>query len=276
MPEFTDVAKHFDDVTAYDGYTGLAVFKGQFNTHDETSISGSTERKRSMSVAPGTSIPARRVVQVFDERYIVGDGNTDGIFDRATRKAYWLKRSDTLAVVRTPGELLSGALGVSMYVNKEYMKDTVNVNTDAEYDPFWRINASISEAVLKGAFISVSGLLLRVRTSHVELAGFVEAQSDELDSGALQSVTVAGASTYNPVTDTYTSTPTTVPAIVLDAYKAYKYQTWADVKVNAGDLVFVMSAAAPVGQNITMGSRSYRVLSVRQELDAYAHHVARL
>lgn len=276
MPEFADVAKHFDDITANDGYSGVAALKGQFNTHDETSVSGSTERKRTMSVAPGTVLPVRRVVEVFGERYIIGDGNTDGIFDRPVRKAYWLKRSDTLATVRMPGELISGAPGVQMYVNQDYMKDLVNVNTDSEYDPYWRIFASISEAVPKGAFISVSGLLLRVRTSHVELSGFIEAQSDELDVGLLQTVTIPGSSTYNPVTDTYTATPTALQAIVLDAYKLYRYQTWADSKVNAGDLTLIMSSASPVGQNVTMNSKQYRVLAVRQELDAYAHHVARV
>lgn len=277
MPEFADVAKHFDDITAYDGYTGLAVFKGQFNTHDETSIYGSTERKRSMSVAPGTVIPARRVVQVFDERYIIGDGNTDGIFDRATRKAYWLKRSDTLAVVRTPLQYLTSAAGTQMYANMSYLKDTVNGVTDAEYDTFWEVYVADSESVPRGSIISVAGNVLRVRTSHRELSGFRLAQADQLDEVNTVSMTVpTGGQVYDPVTDTYSGGTATVTAIILDAYKLYKYAMKYDEKVNSGDLTAIVAVTVPVGITVSFNSKSFRVASAQPEADAFSLHLVRL
>lgn len=276
MPELFDVACHFDDIPVVDAYTGLFAFNGQFSTFEETAINGSTERKRSLSVAPGVIVPARNVVTIFGENWIIGSGNTDGIYGRAIRKGYYLKRADELAVVRSPAQLLASAVGASMYVNRMYLKDTVNGVTDSQYDPFWEVYTGASEVTPRGYFISVAGLLLRIRTSHKELSGFNLAQSDELDTSTLKTLTVPVTPVYNPVTDTYSGTTASVSAVVFDAYKFYKYATVADPKVNSGDLTAIVAASVPAGQTVTMDGQKWKVASVQAELDAWALHLVRL
>lgn len=276
MPELFDVANHFDDITVTDSYTGAFAFKGQFSTFEETAINGSTERKRSLSVAPSTVIPTRRVVSIFGENWIIGNGNTDGIYDRAIRKGYYLKRADELAIVRSPAQFLNATAGTSMYVNRMYLKDTVNGVTDSQYDPFWEVYTGSQESTPKGYFVSVSGLTLRVRSAHMELSGFNLAQSDELDQGNLVSLTIPVAQVYDPVSDSYSGTTATVSAIILDAYKLYKYATIADPRVNSGDLTAIVLASVPVGQNVTLSGQKWKVASVQAELDAWALHLVRL
>ncbi len=277
MPEIADVAKHFDDISAYDAYTGTLAFKGQFNTFDETAISGSTERKRTLSVAPGTVLPARKAINIFGEVWVIGGGNTDGIYDRAIRKAYWLKRADDLATVRTPLQYLTSAAGTQMYASMSYLKDTVNGVTDAEYDPFWEAYVADSESIPRGSIISVAGNVLRVRTSHKELSGFRLAQADQLDAvNTVSMIVPTGGQVYDPVTDTHSGGTATVTAIILDAYKLYKYAMKYDEKVNSGDLTAIVAAKVPVGSTVSFNSKGFRVVSAQPEADAFSLHLVRL
>lgn len=277
MPEIADVAKHFDDISAYDAYTGVLVFKGQFNTFDETDISGSTERKRTLSVAPGTVLPTRKAINLFGEVWVIGSGNTDGIYDRPIRKAYWLKRSDDLATVRTPLQYLTGVAGTSIYASMSYLKDTVNGVTDSQYDPFWEVFVADTESIPRGSIISVAGKVLRVRTSHRELSGFLLAQADQLDETNTVTMTVpTSGRVYDPVTDTYSGGTATVTALVLDAYKLYKYAMKYDEKVNSGDFTAIVAAAVPVGSSVSFSNKSFRVASVQPEADAFSLHLVRL
>ena len=62
MPSLFDVAGHFDDVACVDSYTGAALFNAQFSSFIESSPDGSTTQKRTLSLAPTLTIPARRCI----------------------------------------------------------------------------------------------------------------------------------------------------------------------------------------------------------------------
>ena len=92
MPSLFDVASHFDDVACVDSYTGAALFNAQFSSFIESSPDGSTTQKRTLSLAPTLTIPARRCISFQGEHWIVGDGNVDMIYNTPTRRAYWMKK----------------------------------------------------------------------------------------------------------------------------------------------------------------------------------------
>ena len=275
MPELHDVALHFDDIEAVDAYTGDYLFKAQFNSFDESSTDGSVERKRTMSAAPNLNLPLRRVIQIFGENWIIGNGNSDGIFNRAIRKNYWLKRADPVMECLTPGQLLNGLPGFSFHASKHYLKDTVNGVTDSEYDPFWDIFAGINEPILRGLYLRDRGSLLRVRGAHEELSGFRLAQCDELDNPAETVLKIVTGKVYDAATDREVVTTADVPAIVMDAYKLYRYATKADVKMNAGDLTAVIAVEPVIGTEVVTSSGSYRVRGVQPELDAWMIHLVK-
>lgn len=276
MPEMQDVASHFDDITVTDSYTGAFAFKGQFSSFDESSPDGSVARKRTLSLRPGTVIPARRAIQFMSENWIVGDGNTDGFQDSAIRKAYWMKKSSGLVSIVSPLEQLTGVSTLAMHAAVEYLKDTVNGVTDAEYDPFWNVYVSQSETVTVGKFVKHGALLYRIRGLHYETSGFNLAQCDQLDQENIVTATVQSASTYDPITDTVTATSTTVSAILLEPSKFYRYRNLSDSKFNSGDLTALVASAPAIGTNITVGSTAWRVLEVQAELDAWALHIRRV
>lgn len=275
MPEMVDIASHFDDIEALDAYTGLLAFVGQFNTYDETAVDGNTEKKRSLSVRPGTVIPARRVVTIFGESWIVGDGNTDGIYNTAIRTAYWLKRADEIATLRSPAQALAGFGGTTLHINKTFFKDIQNGVTDTDYDAFWEVFTSKTESAVVGKIVISGSKLLRVRGFHQELSGFGLMMCDEL--AKLDSLTVKPANAvFDPITETWSGVPVAVATYLVDGYKMYKYFSQSDVKVNAGDLYAVVAASVKPGSEAvhsTLGK--FKVNQVRPELDAFVLHLVK-
>lgn len=275
MPDFTAVAAHFDNTTTRDAYTGVVLFKAQFNTFDESAADGSVVKKRTMSTRPGIAMPARRVIEFVGEQWIVGDGNTDDFFDTPTRSAYWMKKATDLALMLTPGEAVLNSPGTQIYIHRQYLKDTVNGMSDGEYDPFWSIFVSVTEPVTKGMWFRAAGLLYRVRSTHLELNGLTLAASDELDSGAEVSVS-GNTGTLDLVTQTWSGGPAVHPGIMLDSYKLYELHTDMDPKYHSGDMTLVVATNDfVVGTPLTIDGQQWSVLAKTQEMDAWNLHIRR-
>lgn len=275
MPELFDVACHFDDIDITDGYTGAALFAGQFSSFEESSPDGSTSKKRTLSVKPDVVIPTRRVISFLTETWIVGDGNVDGIFNTAIRRAFWMKKSSGIAQRVTPAQLLAGTTGYDLHISRDYLKDTVNGVSDTEYDPFWDIYVALGEVVSKGYFLKLAGSVYRVRGVHDEQSGFTLAQCDQLDSTALVTATLT-TGTFDPITDTKTSSSTTLPGAMLEPSKFYRYNTKLDPKYNSGDMSLLLSTKVNVGNVLSISGMRWRVMAVQTELDAFAHHIQAL
>lgn len=277
MPEFVDIASHFDDVSVYDAYTDAFVFLAQFNTFDESSTDGSIVKKRTMSTRPGLVVPTRRVIKFVDEIWIVGDGNTDAFQDTKVRSAYWLKKATELGAILTPAQACNAAAGTAVYLHRAYLKDVVNSGSDSEYDPFWNIFLSPTETIGKGYFVRAGGKLYRARAApHLELNGLTLVASDELDEGAPVTVTAAGQ-TYVPATDTYTGSTITVDGLLFDMYKDYRLDTDADPKMHSGDMTLLVpnTAAINVGASLTISGQRWQVISKTDDVDAWNLHVRR-
>ena len=273
MPDLFAVACHFDDISVADAYTSVAAFYGQFSSFDESAPDGTTVKKRTLSVRPGTTIPTRRTIAFLGETWIVGEGNVDGIYNTAIRQAYWMKKVSSGAELLTPGQVCAGTTGYALYVSKDYLKDTVNGVTDTEYDPFWNIYASKSEAVSKGSYLKIGATLFRVRGAHQESSGFLLLQCDEIDSNNIVSLTVQTGSAFDPITDTFTGTSATVTGIRLEPSKFYRYATQADPRYNSGDVSCLVGSTLSIGTTVTISGLRYRVMAVQPELDAFNLHL---
>ena len=71
--------------------------------------------------------------------------------------------------------------GTAAYAQLEYLKDTVNTVSDADYDPQYEIFFASDETLSKGYFLVGSSGIYRVRSVYLHLAGFNTAVSDKLD-----------------------------------------------------------------------------------------------
>lgn len=273
MPEFVDIATHFDDTDLYDGYTGLFLFRGQFNTFDEASRDGSVLRKRILSLHPSLVTPVRKVITFMGETWLVGDSNVEGFQGSQVRKAYWMKKVTDTAALLTPAEACNGAAGASVKVQKEYLKDTVNSASDAQYYPFWEVSMAPVEGPVKGGFLRIGTKLYRFRSVRRDLSGLDVAATDEL--GSVVTVTLNDSGTFDPITETYSGGTSTVPGIVVEPSKLFTLKTDADPKVHSGDLTLVTASALAVGRNITVASEKFQVMTSTPELDGYASRIRR-
>lgn len=279
MPNIFDVANHFDDIPATDGYSGAALFKVQTSTFLGASPDGSVSQKRIFSMAPGLTFPVRNVVVALGERYITGSTILDGIYGQAIRRSYWAKLVTDSFEILTPGQAALGSAGTTAYGRRAYLKDLVNSPTDAEYDPFWEIFFSVSEPVAKGSFFRVGTTFYRARSIHLDEAGFTNAASDELDTGSRVSITFVDTGVYDAVTDSYTAGSLTTDGFLLDRYKLYDQLTVADQLTQAGDMTVIVatSAVTPIiGRNISIASRLWQVINKTAEQDAWTLHVRRV
>ena len=173
-------AKYFDDTPVYDGYTEEYLWPCQFSSFNDANAVGSTSTRRVLSIAPGLGVPDRRAIKVFDDVWLVGDGNPDSWKGEVIRQSFNMKKATSLAALLTPSEACLASVGASAYTQQIYFKDTVNSLNNADYDPFWNFFLAPVEVVEKGYFIRTGDKLYRVRSAYLPLEDLRIAQSDEV------------------------------------------------------------------------------------------------
>ncbi len=267
-------ATYFDNDPVLDGYTGASLFDAQASSYDDSKSDGSTARRRVLSVAPGISMPTRRVVSMYGERWLIGSGALDGFQGDVIRQHYVSKKVTNLLALLTPSQALAASAGTPVYAQCMYYKDVVNTLTDSEYDTQWNIFVAPGEAAAKGSFFrDENSRLYRVRNDYLPVEGLRVCQSDMLDTDARNTATFDGG-TYNPVTEAWSGSTTAVNSIWLDMPKFYRYRGTSDVKVEQGDIaVFVPTSITPkLNQTFTLLSKKWRVVSLQSEVDCWAIH----
>lgn len=274
--KFKDVSRVFDSIGMHDGYSGRLLFYGQPASFETSNPEGSVSKRRVLSLAPECVIPARRCLRFLSERWIVGDGSADGLFgDEILRKSYWVKKATDEFTYRTPGEAALGAGGRTAWAQREYLKDTVNSVSDAEYDPQYEVFFGTGETPVKGGYLTSAGVLLRIRAVRPALSGFIMVSADEIGAGAAMGASFfTGA--YDPITDTTAAGTSTVPTLLYERAKEYTLRTEADPKNLSGDrtMVVAKSSITPVvGQAVAADGISWRVIAMTSHLDAWSLHL---
>ncbi len=269
-------AVFFDDTPVYDGYTGRFLWHCQFSSFNDANAVGSTSTRRILSIGPDLALPARRVVQIHGDRWLVGDGNPDSWKGGIIRQSFNMKKATDVAEILTPAQACLGQAGLQVYVQKIYFKDTVNALNDADTDPFWNVFIAPSEGVARGSFLRISGRLYRVRSAYLPLEDLTIAQSDEVDTGPVAATVSNGA--YVASTDSYSGGTVSTTVLMFDFTKAYAYLTKASEVVASGDMNAMVANSAinpSVGSLVVISGTSWRVLSKSAEADAWLLHLRR-
>lgn len=276
--DLKDAARYFDKDSVYDGYSGALLFVGHTKPHDDHTSSGATSRRRTLTTLPANAAPARGVVTLYGERWLVGSNNPDTYHGAQIRRNFDLKKSTGLMKLLTPGQACLSGSGTDFYVHKEYFKDMVDPLTTADYDVMWNIFCPLNEAVIKGSFLREGSTIFRVRNAYSTVELLNIAETDQFDSDALQSVTFGANAGFNLITDAPTAAAVTTTVIQTDVPKYYQFRTEQEAERKPGDrTVFVAkSAITPkVSATFTMLGALWRVLAVVSENDAWAMQVRR-
>lgn len=276
--DLKDAARYFDHDPVYDGYSGALLFYGHTKPHNDHTSSGATSRRRTLVTIPTNAAPARGVVTLYSEQWLMGSNNPDTYQGNQIRRSFDMKKSTGLMKLLTPGQACLSGSGTDFHAHKEYFKDMVDPLTSSEYDVMWNIFCPPSEAVIKGSFFREGSIIFRVRNVYDTVELLNVAETDQLDADALQSATFTGNAGFNLITDVPTSSSVATTVIQTDVPKFYQFRTEQEAERKPGDrTVFVAkSAVTPkVSATFTMLGTSWRVLAVVSESDAWAMLVRR-
>jgi len=275
--DLADVSGFFDDTVFKDAY-GTATFKGQIDPFQLFTVDGAKVVRRSASVLPGVQIPPRRTVKVGRQVYLIGDETDDHFDGEEIRTNFVLMGANFLATVRSIPDALADAPGLQAWVSRDWNKDEIDSRDSAQRISQYHLFFSRTENIPKQAVIEIDGLTYFVKETHRALSGLTDALSNELEGPVYETVSY-GTRTYNAVTDTYSSAPTSVRVLRLRWQEAFKYLTQGSTDYERGDQILMMlKAGSPTPKTadiVPLSDGGFRVLGFKDEGLHWSIHARR-
>src|SRR5574340_999600 len=251
-------------------------FYGQREPLDYQKIDGSAVNRRVMSTAPDGVLPVRQVISIGGQPYLVGDSSVDHWGGTSLRKRYVLQGADYLASTQTIAQVLANTAGASAYASIEFNKYGTDERDNSEFHPQYHIFFGGGETVPNDSVVTAAGRYYLVRRANRTQAGLVDALSNEIDSPVIDSATFT-ARQYNPVTDTYTDTSSTVRCIRLRWQDHFTYLSQGSTKYERGDMQVLvpLSVTPKSGDTLTLADGKWSILSMLAEATYRSLHVRR-
>lgn len=270
-----NVSKFFDKTKAVDAYNSRYSFKCQVEPLDMYRTEGTRIKIRNMSTAPEVVIPVRRVIKIDDQAYIVSDSSLDHWSGEAIRSRYVLQGADHVVEIRTIAQVLENVPGVQAFASIDFNKYGTDERDSSEYHPQYHIYFG-KETVEEDYIVHTTSSNYLVKNSYLTPAGIVDALANELDDPVVQ-VTVSTGRSYNPVTDSYTATASSVRAVLVRWQEYFEYLTQGSTKYERGDAqLFVLPAVqAKAGDTVSISGEDFRVLSHLDRTGYRALHIRR-
>ena len=256
-----NVSKFFDKTKAVDAYNALYSFKCQVEPLDMYRTEGTRIKIRNMSTAPEVTIPARRVIKIDDQAYIVSDSSLDHWSGEAIRSRYVLQGADHVVEIRTISQVLEDVAGVQAFASIDFNKYGTDERDSSRYHPQYHIYFG-KETVEEDYVVHTPSSNYLVKNSYLTPAGIVDALANELDDPVVQ-VSVSAGRAYDPVTDNYTATTSSVRAILVRWQEYFEYLTQGSTKYERGDAqLFVLPAVqTKAGDTVIISGEDFKVLS---------------
>jgi len=275
--KLVDAASYFDLTPATDPDTGVLLFKGQIDPFDDSKRDGTASYRRILSVRPGTTIPAGRVVTMLGKTWLVGTMEPDGLQELHREKYVLQPVTGSLKVSRLSG-FLSGTVTSTLWSSANWIKDDAQVEVSSELPQLFEVLLPVGSDVRVQDVLWTTGETYLVLAAHTSAAGLLST-----DCLKLEQTTPAAASltlrTYDPITGTYSnSAPIGVSALTVRWQNLFKYLSQASEKHRPGDLAIVLPAgtAASTGTVITITSVDYQTLAVLDLSGAVVLHARAL
>lgn len=262
-----DVANVFNNLSMYDGYTGVLLGKGQLDPWDGNKRDGVMGERRTISLDPVEAIPFRRVAACANTRFIIGKGSSDDFRGTIIRTGYVAHEATYLSQIRTIEQVCLGQAGFTAWAARLWLN---NVSETSESSTLTSGNSAyfaVTEAITPNLIITLDGRLNIVRNTDVGATGTLVANCEEMAEPSVES-TVLVSGTYDPISDTVQASPVTVTVVRMRWQSLFTYSSSAAPKFQAGDIqLAVAKAAATVsaGATLTLSDGPWRVESVVDE-----------
>jgi len=288
--KLSSTVTRFSTEEFHDAYSASTTFMGRIEPYSESKNPGVSSQRRILEVAPDVVIPNTLVIMdSVSQPYIVADDNRNPwinseewnnniLFNTGAdtsdywkgsviRKKYPVMPTTTCGSLGTIGQLLSGspeAESVFCYPYFTRRDSLAEEQSDflGGYDLYFPNIYQISA----GDIFNVGDVYYRVIMDNaVDGVGFLLAPAVKLETPAQTFDIEVSGSTYDPVTDSYSSSSyLSVDCFVEPLSEDYKFVTPAFEKVEAGDkAISVLKSDVEVQINNLIGG--YRILSTRDE-----------
>lgn len=264
-----NAARFFDRMVCTDVYSPSVTFKGQLDVFDDSKRDGATVLRRILSTSPDTVLPVRLTISAEGDVWLIGAGHKDSFNGSALRAKYIIHRADGGATIQTVDQALSTG-GTPTYASRLWIKDLKEVDVSSSLFNMLNVYLAPNESVAVGNLITLAGRLHFVRNVYLGAAGLLIAESDELATTALSSVTYTPrGGAYVPATDAVApGSPITVTVLRTRFQDNYTYPNEATPKYVEGDIrvAVLQSAVTPgIDDRVTFPDGDWRVLSIQND-----------
>lgn len=269
-------ARRNDTTEAADAYDPTVTFMCQYDPMSFSKIDGVAVRKRTITASPAVQIPARGVITIGADNYVVGHAAPDYWMGEVIRNTYVIQGADGLANLSTIAQALAGVPVVTAYaalVFSKYMPDTAD---NSKYPPQYQVFVAGSESVPADSLIELNGVFFLVKQSYLSTSGLRVALANELPSPVFETINF-DARTYDPVTDSYSNSSSSIKIMRVKWSEHYLYLTASSDEYTRGDIqVFMLKGVTPKpSDTLPLSDGVWRVLSVQDEGSVWSCHVRR-
>lgn len=257
------VANKFNLTECVDAYTGLPAFSAQLLPYDDNKRDSETQERRVLSVAPGTILPTRRVVQALGMRFILGNRNPDHYRGAEIRIGLVSHVATELASIRTLGQVCRNEPGTSAWAARAWVKNLAYTEQSSKLAPQHHVHFALGEPVLNDRLVSFESRLLIVRAWNYGPAGTIVATCDELPEPTVEMASISGG-VWNPVTETMSGSPTSVRVVRARWQSLYAYHHADAPAFGPDEMQLAIAKAvftAKTGMMVTLSDGAWRLAS---------------
>lgn len=273
------VAEKFDNTLARDAYdTDAVTFKVQFDPLSFSKVDGVAIKKRQISAAPGVGMPIRGAIEIEGAVYVTGFGAPDYYKGSLIRNTYVIQGATGLANLHSIASAIAQTAPVTAYAALVFSKYMPEANDNSKYPPQYQVFLAGSESAPADSLIQLDGKWFLVKQSYISTSGLRIALANELDEPVFETVSY-GARAYDPITDSYTSSTSSVRVLRVKWSEHFHYLTVSDETYQRGDIqILAMQSDLPnvkASDIMTLSDGVWRVLSVQDEGVTVSLHMRR-
>jgi hypothetical protein len=286
MMKLSAVSAFFNQTTFSDAYRPFVKVKGRLLAQDDNSRDSLSTERRVLAVKPGTSVPARRVLTLGGQQWIVGGRSMNFHGDEALHEHYTLHRAEGLVKVLSYEEALSIAPGQSMYAGRLWVKDDREETESSRQYPKYQFFLSPTENILDptrvdwegsevNVLITMDNRWYLVRDIISTAGGFQMAVTDQLPEPVIAMVAFSSMA-YDMGLDKKVATTKNVNAINLRWQASFDYTTAYSEKFEPGDrqLAVLKSDLTPqAGDTVKLGPKPFKVMSKISQGNLWFVHI---
>lgn len=261
-------ATAFDRIECFDAYSGRSLFKAQMGLYDDTKRDSEAGQRRILSTGPLVTPPTRRVVRALGNRYILGHSSPDAHRGAVLRIGWVAHEATDLVTVLTPGEVCRSQAGFKAWAGFAWIKDLADTEHSSDLTAQFHIHFGQTEPVPPGSIVVASNRAYVIRSAHVGPAGTLITLADDMGLSAITSASVS-VGTYDPITETWSSTITPTKVIAARWQSFYSYGNQSGPKFGPEDIQVLISSDIDIkpGVTLTFSNRTWLIEAARLQDD---------